>query len=161
MTSTINDTSQDRSAIKIPPKSKLAIESCNPPHKMSVKEYYCPGTYQGVVAQCGDDVVVYAWAENRSEAVVYNTRNRNSGRIPTTLLDTSKTELVHQDSLYMATSNERATLVGYVSWKAGDHIRVWDRVNGSHSRCSGFCFNLASGQIGKFSTVSPYLELVD
>jgi hypothetical protein len=59
------------------------------------------------------------------------------------------------------TSIERATSVGYVPWKAGDYIRVWDRVNGSHSRCSGFCFNSASGQIGKFSTVSPYLELVD
>jgi hypothetical protein len=161
MTSTINKTFQDRSAVKIPPKSKLAIESCDPHYKMSVKVNYYPGTHKGVVAQRGDDVVVYAWAENRTEAVVYNTRNRTSGRIPTTLLATSKTELVHQDSLYMATLDERATSVCHVPWKAGDYIRVWNRVNGSHSRCSGFCFNVASGQIGKFSTMSPSLELVD
>lgn len=128
---------------------------------MSVKADYYPGTRQGVVAHCGDDVVVYAWAEKNTEAVVYNTRNRTSGRISINLLGTSKTELIHQDKLYMATSDERAALVGHVSWKAGDYIRVWDRVNGSHSRCSGFCFNLASGQIGEFSTASSDLELVD
>jgi hypothetical protein len=161
MTSTINDTFQDRSAVKIPPKSKLAIESCNPPNKMSVKMDYYPGTHQEVVAQCGDDVVVYAWAENRTEAVVYNTRNRTSGRIPITLLDTSKTELVHQNSLYMATLDERTASVVHVPWKAGDYIRVWGRANGDYSRCSGFCFNVASGQIGKFSTMSSSLELVD
>jgi hypothetical protein len=113
------------------------------------------------VACRDDDVVVYAWAENCTEAVAYNTRNKTTGRIPKVLLDMSKIEPFNQDRLYMARLEERSTSVDHVSWEAGDYIRVWDRVNCSHSRCSGVCFNLASGQLGNFLTMSPSLELVD
>jgi hypothetical protein len=39
--------------------------------------------------------------------------------------------------------------------------KVWNREDGVHSRSSGLCFNLASGQVGKFSPMSFYLDLVD
>lgn len=70
-------------------------------------------------------------------------------------------EAFEEDKLYMATADESSTSLGYVTWKAGDYIRVWNSEYGAHARSSGFCFNLASGQIGKFSTISYYLKLVE
>jgi hypothetical protein len=39
------------------------------------------------------------------------------------LLDMSETEAFEEDKLYIATSDERSTSLGHVTWKAGDYIR--------------------------------------
>jgi hypothetical protein len=74
----------------------------------------------------------------------------------------SKQEEWKGDKLYLATSDRPLTDDYPVSWEKGDYIRVWDREDDSHSRASGFCFNLASGQIGRFYTNALFsLKLMD
>jgi hypothetical protein len=136
-------------------------ELYNPPRKIRVKDSQIARSYHQIVAKRDDHIIVHAWAKNYTEAIAYNTRNKTTGRITMDLLDMSKTEAFEEDKLYMATSDERSTSLGHVTWKAGDCIRVWNREDSAHSRSSGFCFNLASGQVGKFSTMSFYLELID
>jgi hypothetical protein len=131
-----------------------------PPLKIPVKRDYTPRNDRGVIVRAGDHVIVYA--RIGFEAIAYNTRNKTAGRISEELLDMSKQEEWKGDKLYLATSNGRPTDDCPVSWKKGDHIRVWERKDDSHSRANGFCFNLASGQIGRFNTDASFsLKLMD
>lgn len=154
----------EQSTSSPPQQSKstsLSYELYNPPRRIRMKDSHISRNHQKIVARRDDDVVVYAWANNCTEAIAYNTRNKTTGRVASDLLDMSNTEEFREDKLYLATSDEKSTALGHVTWNAGDYVRVWNRVDGSHSRSSGFCFNLASGKIGKFSTMSFYLQLVD
>jgi hypothetical protein len=105
-------------------------------------------------------VIVYA--RIGFQAIAYNIRNKTTGRISQDLLDMNKREEWKGDKLYRATSDGRPTDDCPVSWERGDHIRVWEREDDSHSRASGLCFNLASGQIGRFYTNASFsLKLID
>jgi hypothetical protein len=144
-----------------PKVSAASYVALNTPLKIGVKEAHYPKNHEGVVAAPDDQIIVYAWAGNYTEAIAYNTRNKTTGRIPKDLLDMTKTEAVQVDRLYMVTSDEQPASLDHVTWKAGDYIRVWDRKDGSYPRCTGLCFNLASGKIGQFSTMYYSLKPVD
>jgi hypothetical protein len=84
------------------------------------------------------------------------------GRVSQTLLNNHAQEECKEGKLYLATSDGRTTIESPVSWKRGDYIRVWDREDDSNSRASGLCFNLASGQIGRFYTNASFsLKMID
>ncbi len=50
---------------------------------------------------------------------------------------------------------------GQVKWKAGDYVMVWNREEKSHARSEGFGFNLATGEIGNFNTISSSLKVIN
>ena len=131
----------------------------DPPLKIPVKEDHTPRDDREVMARRGDNVIVYGWTG--FEAIAYNTRDKTTGRISRILLDTDRQEEVKVENLHLAMSDGCPTDEGPVSWKKGNYIRVWERKNDPHSQASGFCFNLASGQIGRFYTNSSFsLKLV-
>ncbi|KAF2441480.1 hypothetical protein P171DRAFT_497714 [Karstenula rhodostoma CBS 690.94] len=133
----------------VPPSASFEIQS--PPVSVPVTRSHMPGNHNGVVARPGDRVIVYGWAKNGSEAIAYNARNDTTGRIPTLVLD-----VVHQEpvetKLYMVAADQPFTSELKVTLKAGDFIRMWNCVHGPNV-WSGMCFNLASGQIGKYSSL--------
>jgi hypothetical protein len=142
-----------------PPQPKRStIFTCNPPQKIRVLRDHIPGTQQEVVARCGDHIIVYAWSQDHTEAVAYNLINKTAGRIPRKVLEMSSNEPYDQDMICLAKEDKCKATVGHVSWKAGDYIRVWERVHGFY--LNGFGFNMASGQIGKFTTAADNLESV-
>jgi hypothetical protein len=49
---------------------------------MVVKEDPASQTYKGLVADCGDELVVFGWAVCRTEAIVYNARIQSAERFP-------------------------------------------------------------------------------
>jgi hypothetical protein len=114
-----------------------------------------------MVANPGDQVVVFAWTNNRTEAIAYNLRNKTTGRIPADLLVKEDSKPFTDTKLCMPTSDESADSLGHVKWKAGDYIRVWDREDQSHARSIGFCFNLATGEIGKFHAICFSPKVID
>jgi hypothetical protein len=120
-----------------------------------------PSNQQQVLARCGDHIIVYAWFYSPTEAVAYNPSNKTTGRIPVTALDMSSDEPYDQGNLCLAKMDEREVSLGHITWKAGDYIKVWGRVNYINPRCAGFGFNIATKQIGKFSTYKEYLETVE
>ncbi|KAK7177533.1 hypothetical protein PSPO01_16416 [Paraphaeosphaeria sporulosa] len=132
----------------------------DPPLKIPVKKDYTPRDDREVMARRGDHVIVYGWIG--FEAIAYNARNKTTGTISRTLLNTDKDEEYKDSKLYRATQDGRSTIEYPVSWKNGDYIRVMERDTDSYSYASGICFNLASGQIGQFYTNVAYtLKLVD
>lgn len=133
----------------------------NPPLTISVKDGYLCGNYHHVVANSGDQVVVFAWTNNHKEAIAFNPRNKTAGQIPADLLEKGDSKPFTDTKLCMATSDERPKSFGHVKWKAGDYVRVWNREDKSHARSNGFCFNLATGEIGTFNTTSFFLQVVD
>jgi hypothetical protein len=141
-----------------PPQPKPSIIACNPPQRIRVLRDHIPGTHQEVVARCGDHIIVYAWSQDHTEAVAYNLMNKTAGRIPRVVLDMNSNEPSDQNTICLAKEDKCNVPVGYVSWKAGDYIRVWDRVRGFY--WNGFGFNMASGHIGKFTTDPACLESV-
>jgi hypothetical protein len=157
-------TFSDRSTAVTQPQTKpptLTHETLNPPLTISVKDGYLCKNYRHVVANSGDQVVVFAWTNNRTEAIAYNPRNKTTGQIPADLLENGDSKPFTDTKLCMTTSNETPNSLGHVRWKAGDYIRVWNREDKSHSRSDGFCFNLATGEIGKFNTTSFFLTVID
>ncbi|KAF2193570.1 hypothetical protein K469DRAFT_712347 [Zopfia rhizophila CBS 207.26] len=136
-------------------------ETLNTPLTVSVKDGYLCENYRHVVANSGDQVVVFAWTKNHTEAIAYNPRNKTAGRIPADLLEKGDSKPFTNTKLCMTTSDERPNPLGLVKWKAGDYVRVWNREDKSHARSNGFCFNLATGEIGKFDTMSFFLQVID
>lgn len=152
-----------RSVTAPPQQSNPALPSYHmqdPPLKVPMKTKHTPRDDREVMAQRGDNVVVYGWTG--FEAISYNTRNKTTGRVSQTLLDMDKQEECKGGELYLATLDGRPTDECPVSWKKGNYIRIWNQEDESNSRASGFCFNLASGQIGRFYTNASFsLKLVD
>jgi hypothetical protein len=145
---------------KQPKPASFSYEIQSPPLKVLVNKDHTPRDHREVMARRGDYVIVYAWTG--FEAIAYNTRNKTTGRVSQTLLNNHAQEECKEDKLYLATSDGRTTIESPVSWKRGDYIRVWDREDDSNSRASGLCFNLASGQIGRFYTNASFsLKIVD
>jgi hypothetical protein len=153
-----------------PPKPKPTITACSLPQKIRVITDHFPGTQQEVLARRNDYVIVYAWVDNKTEeswwtdkpeAVAYNLTNKTAGRIPRAVLDMSSNEPYDQDKMCLAQEDSRIMILGHIIWKAGDYIRVWGRVEHPRSQCTGFGFNVASGQIGKINTYSGGLKPVE
>jgi hypothetical protein len=154
-----------------PPKPKRSINACNLPQKIRVVADHVPGTQQEVLARRDDYVIVYAWVENKTEkvswgedkteAVAYNLTNKTAGRIPRAVLEVYSSEPYDQDKMCLAQEDVRTLSLGHITWKAGDYIRVWGRVEHPRSQCTGFGFNVASGQIGKINTYSGGLKPVE
>ncbi|KAJ6276574.1 hypothetical protein J3E71DRAFT_187083 [Bipolaris maydis] len=145
----------DRPTVVTQPQAKLTTPThniLNPPLAISVRDAYLCGNYRHVVANAGDRVIVFAWTNNRTEAIAYNPRNKTAGRISVDLLDEGESEPFIDTTLCMTTSSESHSSFGHVVWKAGDYIRVWNREDKSHAVSEGFCFNLATGAIGRFHT---------
>jgi hypothetical protein len=143
----------DRPTVVTQPKTKLPMPThdiLNPPLAICVKDAYLCGNYKHIAANSGDRVIVFAWTNNRTEAIAYNPRNKTAGRIPVDLLEKEGSEPFTDTKLCMATSNESSSSLGHVNWKAGDYIRTWNREDKSHAVSEGFCFNLATGGIGRF-----------
>ncbi|KAL1612076.1 hypothetical protein SLS60_000299 [Paraconiothyrium brasiliense] len=154
----------NRSAAVPPRRSKPltpSFEAQNPPLRMPVIQSQTPGDHNRVVARRGDQVVVYGWAEDYTEAIVFNTRNETTGRISGSFLDKSQKEVSDEDNLYLITIDEIQVALGHVKMKAGDYIRVWNREDGRNQRTTGLCFNMASGQIGKLFAWTSSLKLVN
>jgi hypothetical protein len=144
-----------------PPKPKPSIITCNSPRKIRVRTDHIPGTQQELFARRGHHVIVYAWVQNETEALAYNPTKKLVGRIPRAVLDMTSTGPSDQDKVCLATTDSGCFGPGEheVNWKAGDYIRVWERVDASWS--TGFCFNIASGQIGRFSALRSSLVPVE
>jgi hypothetical protein len=136
-------------------------ESLNPPLMISVKDGYLCGNYRHIVANSDDQVVVFAWTNNHTEAIAYNPRNKTTGRIPADLLEEGDSKPFTDTKLYMPTSDEQHGSRGCIKWKEGDYVRVWNREDRSHARSDGFGYNLATGEIGKFNTTSFSLKVID
>jgi hypothetical protein len=154
----------DRPTVVAQPQKKLATPThdiLNPPLTISVIDAYLCGNSAHVVANPSDRVIVFAWTNNRTEAIAYNPRNKTAGRIPVNLLDKGDSEPFTDTKLCMTTSDENAWSLGHVKWKAGDYIRVWNRENKSHAVSEGFCFNLATGGIGKFRVTCFSLRIIN
>jgi hypothetical protein len=146
---------------KLPTKPPTPThETLNPPLAIVVKHGYLCGNYQHIVADSGDRVVVFAWTNNRAEAMAYNPRNKTVGRIPADLVKNEVSEPFADTQLYMTTSNESPSSLSHVKWKAGEYVRVWNREN-HYANCEGLCFNVATGGIGKFHTKCSYLTLIN
>jgi len=136
-------------------------ETLNPPLTISVKDGYLCKNYQHVVANSGDQVVVFAWTNNHTEAITYNLRNKTAGRILANLLEKGDSKPFTDIKLCMSTSDESHPSIGQVKWKAGDYVMVWNREEKSHARSEGFGFNLATGEIGNFNTISSSLKVIN
>jgi hypothetical protein len=52
----------------------------------SIEDEYIGPNDRYLVAQLGDDVVVYAWTNDEEVAIAYNSRNDKARRIPACLL---------------------------------------------------------------------------
>lgn len=136
-------------------------ETLNPPLAIAIKDRYLCGNYRHILANSGDQIVVFAWTSNRTEAIAYNSRNKTVGRVPTSLLEYGGSNPFTDTKLYMTKSDQSRDSLGHVKWKAGDYVRVWNREDKKHSQSAGFCFNIATGGIGKFDTTSFSLILID
>jgi hypothetical protein len=108
-------------------------------------------TFRGVLANCGDSIVVFAYTDDKSEAIAYNQRNGTAGRLPANLVNEHMSQSFPGSKMYVATSDIGPMSPSLVGWKEGYYIRIWDRKNEKGAMCSGFCFVLATGRIGKFS----------
>jgi hypothetical protein len=151
----------DRRTVVTQPQTKLATPThdiLNPPLSICVKNTYLCGNYKHIVANPGDRVIVFAWTSNRTEAIAYNPRNKTAGRIPIDVLKKEDSEPFTDTRLCMTTSNESSSSLGHVNWRAGDYM-TWNREDKSHAVSEGFCFNLATGGIGRFHVIcfSPRL----
>lgn len=139
------------------PKSTLKI--LQPPQIMTVKEDPISRTYKGLVADCGDELVVFGWAACRTEAIAHNARIQRAGRFPADKLDTLDPKSFMGCNLCIAKNKQSSTsVVDCIGWSAGDYITVWDRKEEKHCMASGFGFNRACGAIGKFKTASFDLQ---
>jgi hypothetical protein len=142
-------------AIALPTKTVEApLDILHKPIKVSVKGDYVSRKFRGVLAECGDSVIIFAYATDKSDAVAYNLSNRTAGRLPARLFDYESSELFLDSTMYQAISDNRAASRTLVGWTEGDYNRVWNKENQKNARCSGFCFVLATGAIGRFSTTS-------
>lgn len=153
----------ERSTVVTQPQTKLATPThdiLNPPLAISVKDAYLCGNYQHIVASSGDWVIVFAWTNNRTEAIAYNPRNKTAGRISVDLLEEGDSEPFTDTKICKTTSNESHSSLGHVKWKAGDYIRMWNREDKSHAVSEGVCFNLATGEIGRFHTTCFSLRII-
>ncbi len=120
------------------------------PLKLLVKAEYVGTNYRHLVAQPGDDLIVYAWTNNKQTAIVYNARYGIAGRIPANVLQMEASQPVMGSEICVSFSDNKGNgAVGSLTWKAGDYLRIckWD--NGY--RNSGIGFNLATVEIGLFS----------
>jgi hypothetical protein len=136
-------------------------EILHPPLMVSIKTEYISKNYRHVVANPGDEVVVFAWTNNRTEATAYNSRNKTVGRIPADILDKEGSKPVTNTEICMATSDQKHVSLGHVKWKEGDYIRVWNKESRKHAMIHGIGFNLATGEIGEFDTSSFSLRVID
>lgn len=164
MLSELTATLPERPTTVIQPQTKLQTpthETLHPPLVFSVHAGYLRGNYRHIVADSGDQVVVFAWTNNCIEAIAYNPRNKTAGRILGNLLDRRNSMPFTDTKLYITKSNESPDTLGHVKWKAGEYVRVWNREDKRNARCEGFCFNVATGGIGRFETGSSSLKLID
>jgi hypothetical protein len=118
-------------------------------------------TYRGVLANCGDSIVVFAYTDDKSEAIGYNPRNGTAGRLPANLVNEHMSQSFPGSKMCVATSDTGTLSPSFVGWKEGDYIRIWDRKNEKGAMCSGFCFVLATGRIGKFTASIYSLKALD
>lgn len=123
-----------------PPTSDLELS--NPPFTVSVEKAYIGNNHRHIVADPGDQVAVFAWNNNRTQAIAYNLRNKSSGCIPANHLQRVPSAPVTDAKLYMTKSAlSPHGEVDHVKWNAGDHIWVWGRQDQSHSRTVGLCLS--------------------
>jgi hypothetical protein len=143
-----------------PPKVlESTLKILEPPQIMVVKENPVPRTYKELVADCGDELVVFGWTACRTQAIAYNARTQRAGRFPADKLDTRDSKSFVGWNLCIAQDKQiPRSIVDCIGWSAGDYIIVWDRKEGKHCMASGFGFNRATGAIGKFETTSFYLQ---
>lgn len=114
------------------------------------------------MAEPGDQVVVFAWTNRRTEATAYNPRNKSNGQIPADVLEKWRSEPFTDAKLYRTTKIEiNNQFIDPVDWKRGGNIRIWDKTDKPPYCCEGFGFNLASGKIGRFRTQSAGLLPID
>jgi hypothetical protein len=125
---------------------------------MVVKSAHIPRTYQGLVANCGDKIVVFGWNVLGTEAIAYNERIGRGGRLPADKLQTLDPQPFTKGSLCIAKDKQTSRSIDCIGWNAGDYIFVWDRKEGKNCTASGYGFNRASGAIGRFETTSFYLQ---
>lgn len=126
---------------------------------MVVKRDHVPLTYRELVADCGDELVVFGWTACRNEAIAYNARIQRAGRFPAGKLERFESKSFMGSSLCIAKDKETSrSVVDGIGWSAGDYITVWDRKEEKHCMASGFGFNRATGAIGKFVAASFNLQ---
>jgi hypothetical protein len=133
---------------------KPALEILQPPQTMVAKADNIARTHQELVANCGDELVVFGWIPHRTEAVAYNTRIQRAGRIPADRLNTFTSSPFMGGNLCIAKERQTSRSIDCIAWSAGDCIFVWDRIEGKHCIANGFGFNRATGAIGRFETTS-------
>jgi hypothetical protein len=142
-----------------PPKvPKPTLEILQSPQIMVVEADFIPRTYQGLVAHCGDKIVVFGWTAHRTEAIAYNARIQRAGRLPADRLNMLDSEPFMGGNLCIAKDRQTSISIDCIGWSAGDYVFVWDRKEGRHCVADGFGFNRATGAIGRFETTSFHLQ---
>lgn len=155
-------------AVVPPPPTKRKTPghiNLDPPLSIRVKDAFLGKDYRHIVASLGDWVAVFAWTENRTKAIAYNPRNQTAGLIPIAFLELSNSKPFTDTKLYMTTSNSIAFIAGddpvrIVNWKAGDYIRVWNRVEKGNGYSMGLGFNMTNGGIGEFYTRFDFKAII-
>ena len=123
------------------------IEVLPTPASFSIKAGYSGPDYKYLVAKARDCVVVCAKANQF--ALAYNPRNYAAGQIPWELLERSETQATIGSEVYLALRSHKGDLChGSLSWKAGEHIRVYKWVD---RKSLGIGLNMATKEIGAFS----------
>jgi hypothetical protein len=122
---------------------------------MVVKENPASRTYEELVVDCGDELVVFGWAVCRTKAIACNARVQRAGRSLVDKLDTLDSKSFMGWNLCIAKDEQTPrSIVDCIGWSAGDYIIVWDRKEGKHCMAGEFHFDRATGAIGKFETTS-------
>lgn len=130
------------------------------PLKFSVKAEHTGTNYRHLVARAGDDVIVHAWEYNPATAIAYNPRNGTCGRIPASLLIMEVSQPVRDSEICVSEyNNTRHHVAGYLTWKAGDYIRICNWKD--YYKSSGTGFNLATMEIGLFAEMLGKLKSIN
>lgn len=120
------------------------------PQWFAADEKYVGKNYQFLKAEAGDQVIVHAWI-GETEAICFNPSNHTSGRIPTEYLDNDVPQQKVEDKTFLSGKGFKfhQNPEDIPASTPGDRIRVCERDD--QFKFSGTGFNLATGQIGRFS----------
>jgi hypothetical protein len=131
------------------------------PLVFSVEDDYIGPDDRYLVAQLGDDVIVYAWANDEEVAIAYNSRNDKAGRIPACLLKKRESQPRMTSEIGVSFSSnlrDASTRIGDLTWKSGEHIRICKWKDGYMN--SGTGFNLSTGEIGRFHVLVGSIKVL-
>jgi hypothetical protein len=129
-----------------------------PPKIFAVKQGNVPKINKGLVADLRDEVIMFSYSYDGLEAIGFNAQIQRGGRIPADRLETKTCKPFLASTLCLARNKETPKSIDHIGWCAGEHLSVWDRVEGRHLRAQGFCFNRSTGGIKKFETASSHLK---